>query len=465
MTTTQITTTPHTAMPTGTLAMRLTGSPFQSYAYAYPHKTAYRPIEPAPTLEQVWREEDTRALYLYIHVPFCEMRCGFCNLFTMAKPDDALHGGFLGALTRQAEQTRRALGEREVGFARMAVGGGTPTQLDDASLEALFERVAVGIMGAPLGGSAPQIPLSCEVSPETLTPSKIAILQRFHVTRVSMGVQSFLESETKAVRRPQRRDVLERALELLASGGFEERNIDLIYGIEGQTAQSWEHSLEAAVAYGSEEIFLYPLYVRPLTGLGNSDKAWDDWRYDLYQQGRDYLTSHGYVQRSMRMFVRADHAPRTLGPAYHPATDGMVGMGVGARSYTRGLHYSTEWAVGRRGVVGIIEDWVQRPAEVFGAVDYGFALNEAEQQRRFVVVSLLADGGAHSLDLALFARRFGVSLEEALPQVAELEALGLVRREAGTLALTQRGIDASDVIGPWMNSPEVEAMMRGFAIT
>lgn len=463
--TTLITKKTHADLPVGTLAHRLTGSPFQSYAYAYPHKTAYRPFTPPLSMDEVWAAEDVSALFLYIHVPFCEMRCGFCNLFTMAKPDDALHGGYIGALTRQAERMREALGDREVNIARMAVGGGTPTQLDDASLRHLFERVAVGIMGAPISGSTAQIPLSCEVSPETLTASNVAILREFNTTRVSMGVQSFLESETKAVRRPQQRAVVERALELLAGAGFEERNIDLIYGIEGQTQQSWERSLEAAVAHAPEEIFLYPLYVRPLTGLGNSERAWDDWRYDLYKQGRDYLCSHGYLQRSMRMFVRADHVAKTAGPAYHPARDAMVGLGAGARSYTRALHYSSEWAVGRRGVVSIIEDWVTREREAFGAVDYGFKLDAHEQRRRFVVVSLLADGGAHSLDPRVYQDLFGTDMMADLPMLHELEALGLVRSESGVLALTQAGIDASDVIGPWLNSARVEEMMREFEIS
>jgi oxygen-independent coproporphyrinogen III oxidase len=461
--TTQITTTAHTSRPDGTLAMRLAGSPFQSYAYGYPHKTAYRPFEPLRALKDVWAEEDVRALFLYIHVPFCEMRCGFCNLFTMAKPDTALHGGYIGALTRQAERQRAALGDREVGIARMAVGGGTPTQLDDRSLRALFEQVGAGIMGAPITGSSPVIPLSCEVSPETLTPSNVAILREFHTTRVSMGVQSFIERETKAVRRPQQRAVVERALELMV--GFEERNIDLIYGIEGQTELSWRESLEAAVAYGSEEIFLYPLYVRPMTGLDNSHKSWDDWRMDLYRQGRDHLLSAGYVQRSMRLFVRADHVPTTLGPAYHPALDGMVGLGAGARSYTRAMHYSSEWAVGRRGVVSIIEDWVNKPAEAFDYADFGFELDAHEQRRRFVVASLLADGGTHTIPLDVYRARFGTDLLEDLPTLQELSQLGLVERHDDTIALTQAGLDASDVIGPWLNSERVEAMMREFEMS
>jgi len=64
----------------------LDGSPYQGYLYAYPHKTAYRPLRPRPLLRDVWADEVRDALFLYVHVPFCEMRCGFCNLFTRSRP-------------------------------------------------------------------------------------------------------------------------------------------------------------------------------------------------------------------------------------------------------------------------------------------------------------------------------------------------------------------------------------------
>ena len=65
---------------------RFPARPYESYVYAYPHKTAYRPLRPRPTVADVWRGEDRSALSFYAHIPFCEVRCGFCNLFTQAKP-------------------------------------------------------------------------------------------------------------------------------------------------------------------------------------------------------------------------------------------------------------------------------------------------------------------------------------------------------------------------------------------
>lgn len=431
----------------------LTGSPYQAYAYAYPHKSAYRPMPPRP-MSEVWGEEDQSALFLYMHVPFCEMRCGFCNLFTMAKPKDELARTYVGALERQARAVRAALGD-EARFARMAIGGGTPTQLDIDGLRMLFD-IAEDIMGA----RPQEIPVSCELSPETTTQEKLELLHARGVTRVSIGVQSFLEQETKGARRPQDPEVLDRALRMIDAMDFEVFNLDLIYGLAHQTAESWRRSLERALTYNPEEIYLYPLYVRPLTGLGNSRKSWDDVRLERYREGRAFLLEHGFEQASMRMFRRVGRET-TPGPVYCCQADGMVGLGAGARSYTRGLHYSTDYAVGRRGVVSIIEDYVDRTEERFGEVDYGFALDAEEQRRRWAMSYVLSEQG---LDLEAYGAHFGTDAREDFPEIAEIERLALGSWDDGVLRLNAHGVERSDVIGPWLGSGRVDALTEEFEL-
>src|SRR5690606_40791645 len=111
-------------------------TPYQSYVYAYPHKTAYRPLRPEPLLRDVWAGEDLDTLFLYLHVPFCEMRCGFCNLFTRTGATEDLTGAYLDALDRQATAVLDALGDG-ASFATSAFGGGTPTYLTASELERL----------------------------------------------------------------------------------------------------------------------------------------------------------------------------------------------------------------------------------------------------------------------------------------------------------------------------------------
>src|SRR5262249_26718618 len=148
----------------------LAGGPYRGYVYAYPHKTAYRRLAPPRPLREVWAGEPRAGRFLYVHVPFCTMRCGFCNLFATPNPKDNLVPLYLDALRRQAEGVRDAIGDGA--FARFAVGGGTPTYLDEAGLNAVFD-IAERVTGADLRA----IPAGVETSPDTLTPGKVELLK------------------------------------------------------------------------------------------------------------------------------------------------------------------------------------------------------------------------------------------------------------------------------------------------
>ncbi|WP_034594525.1 STM4012 family radical SAM protein [Hamadaea tsunoensis] len=439
--------------------MMLDGSPYQGYLYAYPHKTAYRRLEPRPALKDVWRDEPRDGLFLYVHVPFCEMRCGFCNLFTRARPPAEQVSAYLRQLRVQAEEVASAVGP--AAYARAAFGGGTPTYLTAAELADLF-AVTEDVLGLRPAAAG----LSVETSPATATPDRLEILAAHGTQRVSIGVQSFLDTEAHAAGRPQHREDVDRALDALRAAGFPMLNLDLIYGIPGQTADTWDYSLRTALGWRPEELFLYPLYVRPLTGLGRRgapdgpDDEWDRQRLDLYRQGRDLLLAAGYRQLSMRHFRRADVADPG-GPDYCCQDDGMIGLGCGARSYTRDLHYSFDYAVGIAEVRGIIEDYLDRPAGDFAYAEVGFALDEREQRLRWLVKTLLRTDG---LDAAAYRARFGTEPGADHPHLGELEDRGWAAWDGDRLALTPEGVGRGDQIGPWLISDTVRAAMTGAAV-
>ena len=428
------------------------GGFFQGYAYAYPHKMAYQVLEPALPLKDVWSGEDLNQLFLYAHIPFCEMRCGFCNLFTTTGADDKATTRYLDALERQVEQVHEALGQ-QARFARGAIGGGTPTYLDEAELERLFHILS-------LFARKENMPLAVEMSPGTVTPEKMSLLKAHGVTRASMGVQSFVESETRTLGRPQKVEKVRRALETIKAAAFPVMNVDLIYGMQGQTTKSLEHSLEEALNFAPQELYLYPLYVRPLTGLHRIGREPMDERMDLLRHAVDYLGARGWRQISMRLFRAPDYAPAE-GPVYCCQEDGMVGIGAGARSYTKARHYSTEYGVSHHKVQEILDQYMETPADRFAVADYGCELNEEEQRRRHLIKSVLrADG----LDHQDWESRFGEPVMDAYPALEELmEEDALVEDSAG-IRPTRRGLELSDVIGPWLFSPAMKERMETFAL-
>jgi oxygen-independent coproporphyrinogen-3 oxidase len=386
------------------------------------------------------------------------MRCGFCNLFTTANPAEGMERVYLEAIRRQAERVWAALGKAS--FARMALGGGTPTYLSLDGLTLLFD-LAEDLFGVSLGS----MPISVETSPFTAQPDKLALLRERGVNRISIGVQSFLVDEVKAVGRAQNAAVVAQALEHIRVAKFPILNIDLMYGLPGQTVSSWLESLRIALSYQPEELYIYPLYVRPLTGLdrhvsGEGNDAFDDIRLACYRAAREFLRAAGYTQVSMRMF-RAGACPAQDGPVYCVQEDGMVGIGCGARSYTRRYHYSSEYAVSARGVRAILADYIAQPAEAFDFTPYGFRLNGEEQRRRYVIKSILeADG----LSFQQYRRRFGTEVMDDLPQLGELIHTRLAAVNNELLTLTDTGIERSDTIGPWLYSDDVRDLMGAYEL-
>lgn len=413
---------------------------YHSYAYSYPHKTAYRPLPRPLPLRELWSTEDRRALFLYFHVPFCEQRCGFCNLFTQVMPKADVVSRYLDALERQAHVMHDVLHPYHV--AQLAVGGGTPTYLDAAQLARLF-RIARQLV--------PHVtPTSIETSPATLDADKVAVLKQQHVSRVSMGVQSIFRSETSGVQRRQDLADVDRALALLQDA-VPIRNVDLIYGLPGQTEQTLSASIDHVVDRGANELYLYPLYVRPLTILSRHGTLKDE-RIRLYRFAREYLLGQGFRQVSMRMFTLAKTETVSADtPRYRCQEDGMVGIGPGARSYTRTVHYATPFAVGQAAIRSRVEEWFHSTSDDFSFARHGFLLGVPEQRRRYLMLSLLEG----SLCRASYRQRFGQDVCVHFPELREAIELGLLIETEEELLLSELGQQSADVLGHWLQSEEV----------
>jgi oxygen-independent coproporphyrinogen-3 oxidase len=436
------------------LREQLEACAYPGYVYGYPHKKAYRPLPRPLPLQEVWREEDRRRLYCYVHVPFCNQRCSFCNLFTYVPNGDSPAPAYLDALGREMAAYAQALpGAR---FARLYVGGGTPTFLTTGELRAL-----VGRFRGELGVDPASTQGCIEASPETLDEEKVETLRDLGFVRISLGVQSLDAEELRQVNRRFDPSLHDKAAALIGRAGFPQFNVDLIYGLPGQTPQSWRSSLSWAIDSAATSVFLYPLYVRPLTGLAvrgrvSLDGPTPRQMAALYDEAVERLTAAGFRQLTMRQF-RRDAASDEH--EYRCQRDGMVGLGAGARSYTARLHYSTPWRMVARNIRAVTDDYVRRMRDNDTYVSHGFALDHDERRRRFVIQSLLYDG----LDACAFRDEFGVEAREAFAEVWEaLSAEGLVRDDGPALRLTPRGVRHSDVVGQLFFSERVNRLVAEY---
>jgi oxygen-independent coproporphyrinogen-3 oxidase len=362
-----------------------------------------------------------------------------------------LPGHYLDQVARQAQQVRAALPKAR--FARLAVGGGTPTALDIAQLRQLFAIIDGSMIASPA-----EIPVSIEASPATVTTEKLALLREHGVDRLSLGVQSFDDDQSRGLGRFQQFADVHHALELARACGFPTINIDLIYGGPRQSVANWLQSVHRALEYRPQELYLYPLYVRPLTGMGIRGGSWPDVRIECYREARALLLDRGYRQLSFRMFQAAD-GPVADGPVYCCQEDGLIGLGCGARSYTRQLHYAMPYAVRRSAIRAVLQRYLDLSTSSFAAADHGILLAAEDQQRRYVVFSLLQAAGLVRSD---YSARFGGDVLDDLPQLARLERLGLMETLPHLLRLTAAGLERSDAIGPWLFSERVRRLMETY---
>jgi oxygen-independent coproporphyrinogen-3 oxidase len=468
------------------LRQQLRECAYPGYVYGYPHKKAYRPLLRPLPLNTVWDEEDRRNLFAYVHIPFCGQRCSFCNLFTFIPTGDDPATDYLDALAREADAYAQAL--RRFHFCRLYIGGGTPTYLSAAQFRRLLRllRNSLGIDPAVTHGCV-------EVSPETIDAEKTTMLREAGFQRLSLGVQSLVEYELREVNRRFDFGLHRRAIELIGSAGFPHFNIDLIYGLPGQTNESWRYSLQCAIDTPATSLFLYPLYTRPRTGLANRRRGsleaftapTTQQMAGMYDWAIERLHQAGFRQWTMRQFRRdvlppvsregeasaepgkassagashSSHLAFQSDDEYRCQHDGMVGLGAGARSYTTGLHYSTPWRMVARNIRGVIDQYQQRTMAGDTAVSHGFTLNEDEKRRRYVILSLLFDG----LDTNAFAHIFDADARHLFAAVWEaLDIEGCIRDDGALIRLTPRGVRHADIVGQLFFSPTVEQLIETY---
>ena len=229
---------------------------------------------------------------LYVHIPFCLTRCGYCDFNAYAGLDH-LATPYVDALRREA---RLAAGDwKGVGFATIFFGGGTPTTLSPETIGALIGSFR------ELLAFDPNAEITCEANPDTVDRNSLTELRAAGVNRLSMGVQSFDAEVLASLQRVHSVDSARRAYAAARGAGFDNVNLDLIYGAEGETLDSWRRTLEGAAALRPEHLSCYALTVEPNTMLGRqvaegSARAPNpDRQADMYEVACEILGQAGYL--------------------------------------------------------------------------------------------------------------------------------------------------------------------------
>jgi len=359
---------------------------------------------------------DGHARHLYIHLPFCASRCGYCDFVTVVGRSGQ-HGAYVDALLVELELEREVLAPR---LESLFLGGGTPTLTEPRELERLLRALP------------PAEEVTVEANPETVTPELAALLRDCGVTRVSLGAQSFEPRLLSVLDRRAGPDDVRRAVYALRDANFDNVSLDLIYGIPGQSAPDLDADLSEALALEPEHISCYELEAKPGTRFTHAHGA------ELARQAEAMesyfecvvarLTAAGFRWYETANFCRQPSLAdgRDLRSrhnlAYWRGRD-YLGLGIGAVSTIDGRRWRTTPRLGRYLAALRAGQGPEREVEL---------LAEPVRRSERVLLGLRLD---EPLQLA--------GLAEAVDRdaVDRLERLGLVQRgEAGdALALTERG--------------------------
>ncbi len=268
--------------------------------------------------------------HLYLHLPFCAHRCGYCDFVTAVGRSDQ-HGAYVDALLVELELERDALAAR---LETIFLGGGTPTFTEPAALECLLARLP----------DADEV--TVEANPETVTPALARLLSRNRVNRVSLGAQSFQERLLTVLERRAGPEDIRRAVYVLRDAGFDNISLDLVYGIPGQSAADLDADLAEALALAPEHLSCYELEAKPGTRFthahGRELRLQAEAMETYFERVVATLTGAGYrwyetasfcvkPGRAERRDLRARH---NLG--YWLGRD-YLGLGIGAVSTIDGL--------------------------------------------------------------------------------------------------------------------------------
>ena len=421
------------------------------YMYSYPHKTAYRALENVKLGDYFFNLEG-EGHSLYLHLPFCESKCGYCNLLSVTGCSRIQMDDYIDAVLRQVKQYEAML-PHSSSFDELVIGGGTPLLLESEQIARVFEAVGTYM---PMGADHKVI---IETAPNQTNQEKIKLLQELGVTRVSMGIQSFDNGELRWLGRNHDSERAREAAYLMSNTGFECVNYDFIYGLPGQTEETLIRSLGMALSYAPDEIFLYPLYIKHGVWLereGRKELLDSDHAYALYRCGSEFLGENGYAQISMRRFVRKSSGNRL--PEFNECgLKSALSLGCGGRSYLGRLHSCTPYRTTRSAALEEIGRY-QR-TEDFSFVTNGILLSDDEMKRRYVIKHLLILPG---ISKQAYRKAFQADLLEDFPIIKNWMDQGWLEEHHGGhdyIGLTPEGLGLSDYIGPQLISEEIMKKM------
>lgn len=363
---------------------------------------------------------------LYIHIPFCRKRCHYCDFYTLTTT--SLIEDFTKAL--QEEIKSRLIG---IPIQHIYFGGGTPSLLSIGQLEDIFSTIN-SVTTFDKNGE-----ITIEVNPDDITKEYAAELIQLPFNRVSMGVQSFIDKDLIFLNRRHSAEKAISALKYLRSAGFNNISIDLIYGLPGQTKNSWMYNLDMVIEMEVEHISAYHLIYEegtPLTKMRNNGiirEVSEEDSLTFFSNLIEKLSSHGYEHYEISNFAKENYTARLNSDYWNGSP--YIGVGPAAHSYdgenTRRVNNSN------------LKDYIK----FIGTNDNYFTIEKLSHNERcneYLLTRMRTKNGINIKDVE---NKFGKNFTETIINNSKKYIIsGHIISKENTLSLATKGIFISDSI-------------------
>lgn len=364
---------------------------------------------------------------LYLHVPFCRQRCHFCAFYLEVARADRMQS-FCTALAHEIDLYRQEgfLGSRPL--RSIYFGGGTPTALPARQLVSLLQLIRSAWLTEPL------VEISIEAHPSTVTDQDLALLAEAGFNRISFGAESMDEKDFSPIGRPGQVQDTETAVQASRAAGFSNINLDLMYGLPGQSLASWTQTLHSLLALGPTHISCYALTIEEGTKLGQDiarnrvPPPDESIQIDMESAAEAVLKQAGFNQYEISNYAKPGFACRH-NLLYWTGGD-YLGLGPSAQSYVNGARF---------GAVADLTAYVDRLNTGRLPIADRIVLSGAEQQRDALVFGLrLVEGVPRNLvrpdmpQYQAFIQLRSRGMIECTEEYIRLTALG--RRYADSVA-------------------------------
>ena len=365
---------------------------------------------------------------IYIHIPFCKRRCIYCDFFSTTQSEKK--SAYVRALCRELEMRRDYVEGEEI--ETIYLGGGTPSQLTEEELKAIFASIY------HIYKVKEDAEITLEANPDDLTPEYVAMLRQLPINRISMGIQTFQEETLKLLHRRHTATQAIEAFRRCREAGFQNISIDLMYGLPGETLETWKEDLRQAINLRPEHISAYHLIYEEDTALWKLreqhqvEEADEDLSVSLFETLIDRLKEAGYQHYEISNFcLSAMHSRHNssywTGKKY-------LGCGPSAHSFN---------GVSRQWNVASLEGYIKGVEE--GELDY--EVEELDLYTRYNDYVLTSIRTCWGMSLSKLRSEFGEELYRYCMRMAKPHVdQGVLENSEGVLRLTRKGIFVSDGI-------------------